>query len=123
MTTENKKTPKRFNQLKEKLQQEKYEPGMDNELDFLRRKYQRSKKEHYYSTRFFRKRIWTILGLFVALMITVGLTPDNPDSVLNEFSYIMMIAFLFLVAFFDQLIFGYYLFRKQTKNNQSRMIE
>lgn len=109
----------RVKELKEKLaKREEYKEGMDNELEFLRNKYRKQKKEKFLGTSFFKKRISVIFGLILITGIATGQTPDNPSSAINEFTYVMMFSFLLLIAYIDQTIFGWYLFKKQKKDSK-----
>ncbi len=114
----------KFKEIKTKIKpkEEEYEPGMPNELEFLRRKYRQYKEyeERYYQTNYFKKRIITVFILIFGIFITLMFTPQNPEAgqYINEFSYVFMILFILLVAFIDQLIIGLYFYKKQKKEKK-----
>ena len=101
--------------IKPKVKEEEYKPGMENELDFLRKQYLRLKEqqERFYNTSFFKKRILTIVVLLIGLIVASYFAPTNQNAVLNEFSYLVMILFILIIAFVDQMILGLYLYRRQ----------
>lgn len=81
-------------------------------------------RETFAGTKFFKRRLIVFFSLFLGMLLASGFVPKQTGAEINAFSYLLMVFVLLAIAIIDQLIFGWYLYRKQQAyENDQKIIE